>query len=140
FDLVYVYLCAVHNQLLLFGKQRCACLILFAVIVSLAFAIVRRIPSLSIFHSGELFENWARTIGELAHVWPANPIWLRWGGYLLLVTPLLIWFGLRKREVGAPGGRTAPIFVLALLVTTYLLTIWQARWAYFFFLIFAIAF
>src|SRR5206468_9604957 len=67
------------------------------------------------------------TIGELAHVWPANPIWLRWGGYLLLVIPLLIWFGVRKREVGASTGRTAPIFVLALLVTTYLLTIWQAR-------------
>jgi len=134
-----VFLRAVQDRQLLFGKQRRAGWILFAVIVALAFAIERRIPSLSIFHSGELFENWARTIGELAHVWPANPIWLRWGGYLLLLTPLLIWFGVRKREVGAPGGRTAPIFVLALLVTTYLLTIWQARWAYFFFLIFAIA-
>ena len=134
-----VFLRAVQDRQLLFGKQRRAGWILFAVIVALAFAIERRIPSLSIFYSGELFENWARTIGELAHVWPANPIWLRWGGYLLLLTPLLIWFGVRKREVGAAAGRTAPIFVLALLVTTYLLTIWQARWAYFFFLIFAIA-
>ncbi len=133
------FLGAVQDRRLLFGKQRRAGWILFAVIVALALAIERRIPSFSIFHSGELFENWARTIGELARVWPANPIWLRWGGYLLLVAPFLIWFGVRKREVGAPGGRTAPVFVLALLVTTYLLTIWQARWAYFFFLIFAIA-
>ena len=97
-----VFLGAVQDRQLLFSKQRRAGWILFAVIVALAFAIERRIPSLSIFYSGELFENWARTIGELAHVWPANPIWLRWGGYLLLVTPLLIWFGVRKREVGAP--------------------------------------
>jgi len=134
-----VFLVAVQDRQLLFGKQRRAGWILFAVIVALALAIERRIPSFSIFHSGELFENWARIIGELARVWPANPIWLRWGGYLLLVAPFLIWFGVRKREVGAPGGRTAPIFVLALLVATYLLTICQARWAYFFFLIFAIA-
>jgi len=110
------FLGAVQDRRLLFGKQRRAGWILFAVIVALALAIERRIPSFSIFHSGELFENRARTIGELARVWPANPIWLRWGGYLLLVAPFLIWFGVRKREVGAPGGRTAPIFVLALLV------------------------
>jgi len=97
------FLGAVQDRRLLFGKQRRAGWILFAVIVALALAIKRRIPSFSIFHSGELFENWARTIGELARVWPANPIWLRWGGYLLLVAPFLIWFGVREREVGAPA-------------------------------------
>src|SRR5205823_14618254 len=57
-----VFLRAVQDRQLLFGKQRRAGWILFAVIVALAFAIERRIPSLSIFYSGELFENWARTI------------------------------------------------------------------------------
>src|SRR5206468_12294711 len=78
-----------------------------------------------------LFQNWARTIGELAHVSPANPIWLRWTGYLLFVTPFLVWIGVTKSK------RTAPVFIFALLVATYVLTIWQARWAYFFVLIFA---
>jgi hypothetical protein len=34
---------------------------------------------------------------------------------------------------------TPPTFVLVLLIATYLLTIWQARWGYFFVLIFALA-
>jgi len=36
-----------------------------------------------------------------------------------------------------PGGRALPVYVV--LIATYFLTIWQARWAYFFVLIFAIA-
>jgi len=39
---------------------------LFAAIVTLALVIERRIPSLSIFASGEIFRNWSRNIGELA--------------------------------------------------------------------------
>src|SRR5437016_4353727 len=37
------------------------------------------------------------------------------------------------------GGRKTPVFVLVLLAATYGLTIWQARWGYFFVLIFALA-
>jgi len=108
--------------------------ILFALIIAIALLIERRIPSLSIFQSQEIFKNWARTIGELARVSPANPIWFRWAGYMIAVTPMLIWFGLRKRKNGA-----RPLFISVLLVATYCLTIWQARWGYFFMLIFIIA-
>jgi hypothetical protein len=41
------------------------------------------------------------------------------------------------RKDGAPGGRALPIYVL--LVATYFFTVWQARWGYFFVLIFALA-
>ena len=117
----------------------------FALIIAIALLIERRIPSTSIFRSNEIFKNWALTIGELAHVSPTNPIWLRWCGYLLLVAPILIWIRWRGRGLGAPPfdfaqgrlGGALPIYVL--LIATYLLTIWQARWAYFFVLIFAIA-
>jgi hypothetical protein len=76
---------------------------------------------------------------------PANPVWLRWCGYLLLVAPFLIWMNIRTRRDGAHPfdfaqgrlGRALPVYVL--LFATYLLTIWQARWAYFFVLIFAVA-
>jgi len=109
----------------------------FVVVVAIALLIERRFPSFSIFYTNPLFQNWARTIGELQHVSPANPIWLRWCGYLLLVTPLLIW--IRVTEAGKQSAEKTPTFVLVLLVATYLLTIWQARWGYFFVLIFALA-
>jgi len=116
----------------LFAKHWRAGWICFAAILAIAFLIEQRIPAMSIFQSTEIFKNWTRTIGELVHVSPANPIWLRWTGYLFLVAPFLIWFSLRK-------GTLLPPTILALLIATYGLTIWQARWAYFFVSVFAIA-
>jgi hypothetical protein len=110
---------------------------LFAVIIAIALLIERRIPSLPILGSNASFKNWASTIGELAYVSPENPVWLRWCGYMLLVAPVLIWLSLRTLRNGAPGGRAPPIYVL--LVATYFLTVWQARWGYFLVLIFALA-
>ena len=122
-----------ENPKAILAKSRPAGLLCFALVIAIALLIERRIPSFSILYSDPLFQNWARTIGELAHVSPANPIWLRWTGYLLFVTPFLVWIGVTKSK------RTAPVFILALLVASYVLTIWQARWAYFFVLIFALA-
>jgi hypothetical protein len=115
----------------------------FVLIVATALLIEQRIPAISIFRSNEIFKNWARTIGELAHVSPTNPVWFRWAGYMIAVAPILLWLSITKRGEGAPSSRRAscgsalPVYVI--LVAAYLLTIWQARWAYFFVLIFAIA-
>jgi hypothetical protein len=109
----------------------------FVLVLAIALLIERRIPSFSVLYSNPLFRNWARTIGELAHVSPANPVWLRWTGYLLLVTPFLIWISIIKSR--RKSERITPLFVLVLLVATYALTVWQARWGYFFMLIFALA-
>lgn len=109
----------------------------FAVVIALALLFEHRIPSLSILSANAPFRNWASTIGELAHISPANPIWLRWCGYLLLVTPFLIWLRLTRSR--RTRDESTPSFVLALLIATYLLTIWQARWGYFFVLVFALA-
>src|SRR5438034_1759540 len=106
----------------------------FVLVMVAALLIERRIQSFSILYSDPLFQNWARTIGELQHVSPANPIWLRWCGYLLLITPLLIWINLTRKK-----GEETPTFVLVLLIATYVLTIWQARWGYFFVMVFAFA-
>jgi hypothetical protein len=119
------------------AKSRRAGWVCFVLIIAIALLIERRVPSLSVLHSNGIFRNWAHTIGELAHISPVNPIWLRWCGYLLLVAPFLIWMNIRTRRDGAHGVRALPVYVL--LFATYLLTIWQARWAYFFVLIFAIA-
>jgi hypothetical protein len=109
----------------------------FVLLVATALLVEQRIPTMSIFRSNEIFRNWARTIGELAHVSPANPIWFRWAGYMIAVAPILLWLSIKKREDGIPGARALPVYVI--LIATYFLTIWQARWAYFFVLIFAIA-
>jgi hypothetical protein len=118
-------------------KSRRAGWVCFVLIIAIALLIERRVPSLSVLHSNGIFRNWAHTIGELARISPVNPIWLRWCGYLLLVAPFLIWMNIRTRRDGAHSVRALPVYVL--LFATYLLTIWQARWAYFFVLIFAIA-
>jgi hypothetical protein len=99
--------------------------IFFAVIIALALLIERRVPILTSLHSAEAFKNWSRTIGELRSVSPFAPIWFRWTGWLLIAVPVLVWWSYRKRA-------GPPIWVSGLLVATYLLTVWQARWAYFF--------
>ena len=115
-------------------KSRRAGWVCFVLIITIALLIERRVP---VLHSNGIFRNWAHTIGELAHISPVNPIWLRWCGYLLLVAPFLIWMNIRTRRDGAHGVCALPVYVL--LFATYPLTIWQARWGYFFVLIFAVA-
>jgi hypothetical protein len=110
---------------------------LFGLIIAIALLIEQRIPPFSSLQSHEVFNNWARTVGELGHLSPTNPVWFRWAGYMVAIAPILLWFRVRRRELGAPGDRALPIYVL--LIATYFFTIWQARWAYFFVLIFAIA-
>ncbi len=113
--------------------------VLFFATLLLAFLIERRIfdPTLLIFHPDMPFRNWAATIGELSHVSPLDSIWLHWAGYLVLAIPFLIWFRFRIRTNDSPG-RSAFLMVGGLLVVTYFLTIWQARWGYYFLLFFAL--
>jgi hypothetical protein len=125
------------NRGAVFERDRRAGWVLFAVIIAIVFAVERRIPSFAVLRPTGHFKEWANTIGELAHVWPMNPVWLSWCGYLLLFTPVLIWMSIRSPINGAPRGRALSLYVL--LVVTYFLTIWQARWGYFFVLIFALA-
>lgn len=121
------------DRMIILGPHRRTGWIVFAAIIALAFLFERRIPvSSSIFHQTVFFKNWSRAIGELMHVSPMNRIWFVWAGYLVVVAPILIWLGIRKRS--AP-----PLPLIAALVATFCLTIWQARWGYFFLSVFAIS-
>jgi hypothetical protein len=80
----------------------------FLFVIVIALLIERRVPSFLIL-SSPLFQNWSHTIGELAHVLPANPIWLRWTGYLLFVAPFLIWINATKAR--PPREPATPAFV-----------------------------
>jgi hypothetical protein len=135
--LIVIVASALTNRKALLAKSRRAGWLCFFLIIGVALLIERRIPLLSIFHSDAIFQNWARTIGELAHVSPANPIWLRWCGYFLLVTPFLIWMSMSRNSRRIE--HATPWFVPVLLIATCGLTVWQARWGYFFVLIFALA-
>jgi hypothetical protein len=128
---------ALENRQALLAKSRRAGWLCFVLTIAIALLIERRIPSLSIFHSNAIFKNWASTIGELAHVSPANVIWLRWCGYFLLLTPFLIWMSVSRNS--RRSEQTMPWFLPVILVATYALTIWQARWGYFFVLMFVLA-
>jgi hypothetical protein len=90
--------------------------------------VERRIPLWPNREFAGVLKNWSDTIGELSHVSLGNPIWFGWCGWLILFMPLLFW---PKRE------RRTPSFLKAMLIATFGLTIWQARWAYFFVMIFA---
>src|SRR5262245_29185445 len=118
----------VMNGRTVFARDRRAGLILFAAIIAIAFAVERRVPPFAILGRNGHFKEWASTIGELAHVSPMNPVWLNWCGYLLLITPILIWMSIRTRN----GAHRVRALSYVLLVATYLLTVWQARWGYFF--------
>ena len=135
--LLVMVVSALKNPRAISARSRRAGWLCFALVILIGLLIEQRIPSFSIFYSDSLFQNWTRTIGELAHVSPANPIWLRWCGYLLVVTPFLIWIGIIKTR--HKSEETTPTFILVLLVAAYVLTICQARWGYFFVLIFALA-
>jgi len=135
--LVVIIVSAIEDRKALLGRSRRRGWLCFVLIIALALLVERRIPALLFWTPDAIFKNWARTIGELAHVSPANPIWLRWCGYFLLITPFLILMQIKTRRDGAPNDRYLPVYVL--LIVTYLLTIWQARWGYFFVLIFVIA-
>ncbi|PYI91034.1 MAG: hypothetical protein DME97_14960 [Verrucomicrobia bacterium] len=98
-------------------------------IVLLALAIEQRLPAWP--GNSQIFSNWSATIGELSRVSINDPIWLRWTGLLLLPLPALLWLAVRRT-------RTLPVFLAALLLATFALTFWQARWAYFFVMMFAL--
>jgi hypothetical protein len=121
-----------------FAKERRTGWILFAVAIAIALLVERRLPSLSI-SSTELFRNWSRTIGELRSISLLNPVWFRWTGYLVVFVPVLLVLRMIKSKSKSKNVEELPLFVVVLLIATFGLTIWQARWSYFFVMIFTIA-
>src|SRR5881392_762933 len=102
--------------------------IVFAAILAIAFIIEGRIPAWPNREFGGALKNWSATVGELAHVSLASAIWFNWCGWLVLLAPILLW---------PKWNRNTPLLLIALLMAAFALTIWQARWGYFFVMIFA---
>ena len=101
-------------------------------VLVVALVVERRFPSLPAFAGYPIFLNWSRSIGELAQIPLLSSIWFNWLGWLIIAAPVLWVFGRRN-----DSGRI-PLTMVILLVATFLLTLWQARWGYFLAAIFAI--
>jgi len=112
-----------------FGRERWTGWIICGAILLLAFAIEQRLPQWP--QNNELFSRWSKTIGELSPVSLTDRIWMRWAGLLVIPFPALLWIARREK-------RRIPMFLVTLLAATFALTLWQARWGYFFLLVFAL--
>ena len=131
-----------QSRRIVIGAHRRTGWICLAVVLLFAFAVERRLPAFSVAGLGAFFHRWAGTIGELSPVPPFNPIWFRWTGYTIVLAPILIFLSLirnRRDPTAGTGNVSLPIFLAGIVMATYGLTIWQARWGYFFVLAYAIA-
>lgn len=104
----------------------------FSSVIVIACLVERRLPSWTLPVNHSLIANWLSTIGETRPLALTSRSWLEWCGYLLLVAPFLAIVAFRRRQL-------PPLFISAAVVATFCLTIWQARWSYFFVVIFSLA-
>jgi hypothetical protein len=81
----------------------------------------------------QYFQNWSRSIGELAHLSPLSAQFPGWLGWLAPVLPFLLgWRFAKTRDARA-------LLALILLLATYGLTCWQIRWGCYLALVAAMA-
>lgn len=106
----------------------------FGLVLICAAVIERRLPSLSVFVNDPILHNWSKTIGELAPVPLFSSVWFIWVGWLVVAAPIFVVLWMRHNS-----RRNFAITLTCLLVPTFCLTMWQARWAYFLAAFFAIA-
>ncbi|MEO7167720.1 MAG: hypothetical protein ABI016_11875 [Chthoniobacterales bacterium] len=97
-------------------------------IVMLGALVERRLPEWP--GAQAYFASWASTIGELKPVHLTSLLWLHWSSGLLLVGPLLLFLALRRRLL--------PPVLAGLLFLAFCLTFWEARWGYFFAVLFVL--
>ncbi|HEY2124528.1 MAG TPA: hypothetical protein VGG94_03600, partial [Chthoniobacterales bacterium] len=121
----------------LFSRRRGAGWLCFFFVLLLALLVERRLPSFSGLWAEPYGKNWMRSLGELQGVPFLSITWFRWAGCLVAAIPLLIWVRRARYFAGAANRRRLVLF-LGLLGATFLLTLWQARWGYFFALAFAV--
>jgi MFS family permease len=108
--------------------------IAFVTVLVVAALIERRVPSLPKLVNDPTFRNWSRTIGELIPVPLLNPVWFTWTGWLMVAAPVFVVLWVRRSS-----HRNLGFGLTLLLVATFGLTVWQARWGYFFAVFFAMS-
>ncbi len=120
----------------MFGPTRKAGWLCFTFALALALLIERRLPSFANLVTDPFVRQWTRTIGELQHVPLFSDTWFGWTGWLIVAVPLLVWW--QRRHLFAAATPHPLVMLMASLGGTFLLTMGQARWGYFFVSVFAI--
>ena len=103
----------------------------FVSLIVIACIVERRPPAWPLAADPALLASWLSTIGELRPLALTSRSWLEWCGYLLLLMPIFAVIAFRRRQ-------GPPLFVVMIAALTFCLTIWQARWGYFFVAIFGL--
>ena len=125
--LVLLALLLILRSRKIFASNRRLGWLVFGGITSVALLVERRIPLPPVGNVLAL-RNWSGTIGELGRVSISSAIWFQWCGWVLILAPTLFW---KLR-------RNSHWFLSMLLMATFFLTMWQARWGYFFVLLFVL--
>ncbi|MDP9291967.1 MAG: hypothetical protein M3O82_06360 [Verrucomicrobiota bacterium] len=115
----------------LFVRERVPGYLLLLAVLGIAYALEGwrlTVPDATTMH---YFQNWKRSIGELSSISIISPLLFRWVGFGLIVAPILLAARLRDAK--------RSILLLVLLVVTFALTLYQARWGYFFVLVFSMS-
>ena len=107
------------------------------VILAIALLMERRIPSARSLVEGGFVRHWMHVIGELRPVPLRSATWFNWAGYMILLVPFVSVF-LREEWWEKTEEAFFELSLLILLGITFGLTLWQARWAYFFLSIFVL--
>ena len=124
--ILFALLVLLQNRRIFASNRRIGWLV-FGAIIGVALVVERRLPLPPPANVSTL-GNWGGTIGELTHVPITSGVWFQWCGWLLILAPVLLW-KLRQKTAW---------FLSMLFVATFFLTIWQARWGYFFVLLFVL--
>jgi len=81
----------------------------------------------------QYFPRWATMLGELAPVPIGSLNWFVWGGFGIVLLPILLgWQAIRMRD------KTA-ILCAVLVLATFCLSVWQVRWVSYFILLAAMS-
>ncbi|HEY2801781.1 MAG TPA: hypothetical protein VGI85_14420 [Chthoniobacterales bacterium] len=107
-----------------FARDRRLGWYLCGAVLLLAALVERRLPPLPDPALRTFLIHWSATLGEMQRVGLTNPVWLEWFGGFILLAPVLLALAVKQRLVSMPFA--------VLLGFTFLFTLWQARWGYFF--------
>lgn len=114
----------------LFTRDRRLGWYLCGAVLLLAALVERRWPPLPDPALRTFLIHWSGTLGEMQPVSLTNPVWLQWFGGFILLAPVLLALAVKQRLVS--------MSFVVLLGFTFVFTLWQARWGYFFAVLFAL--
>ena len=105
--------------------------LVFASIIAFALLVERRGFVVPEIWRNQRITNWLTTIGEMSPTPLFSVTWLEWSGLFIVIAPVLLALGFLRRS-------NPPLVIVLLLAVSFVSTLWEARWSYFFVGLFAL--